>query len=132
MIKKKNAKGFTLIELVIVIVIVGILSAVSVPIYRSYTRKAMASEGRALLASVANAQKVWYAEHSTYTTETGETGLNIQAGTNKYFRDVVISAADNTGWTATTSGVAGEDAEGITLQAVGSNDAAVVITEDGI
>ena len=41
-------KGFTLVELVIVIVIVGILSIVAVPIYRGYTRKAMATEGKAL------------------------------------------------------------------------------------
>jgi prepilin-type N-terminal cleavage/methylation domain-containing protein len=34
-------KGFTLVELVIVIVIVGILSIVAVPIYRGYTRKSM-------------------------------------------------------------------------------------------
>jgi prepilin-type N-terminal cleavage/methylation domain-containing protein len=128
--QKKNVKGFTLIELVIVIVIVGILSAVSVPIYKSYTRKAMASEGRALMAAVANAQKVWYAEHSTYTTVTGAAGLNIDCSTNKYFRSIVINNAGAAQWDATAAGSG--DAAGINVTATGANNAAIIVAETGI
>ena len=58
----KKSKGFTLVELIIVIVIVGILSIVAVPIYRGYTKKAIATEAKALLGSIATAEKVYYAE----------------------------------------------------------------------
>ena len=58
----RKTKGFTLVELVIVIVIVGILSIVAVPIYRGYTRKAMATEGKALLGAIQTAQKIYFAE----------------------------------------------------------------------
>ena len=49
---KKHSKGFTLIELIIVIVIVGILALVSVPIYNGYVKNARSSEGRALVGAV--------------------------------------------------------------------------------
>ena len=55
----KKSKGFTLVELIIVIVIVGILSIVTVPIYRGYTKKAIATEAKALLGSIATAEKVY-------------------------------------------------------------------------
>ena len=48
----KAKKGFTLVELVIVIVIVGILSVISVPIYRGYVEKAIMTEGKVLINAI--------------------------------------------------------------------------------
>jgi len=83
-----NKKGFTLVELVIVIVIVGILTIVAVPIYRGYTRRAMATEGRALLGSVATSQRVHYAEHGAWLTVTETSfseALDVDARGNRFF-----------------------------------------------
>lgn len=55
----KNKKGFTLIELIIVIVIIGILSTVSVPIYRKYITEATMTEGYTLLGAVARAEIIY-------------------------------------------------------------------------
>jgi type IV pilus assembly protein PilA len=68
--KQKNLvqKGFTLVELMIVIVIVGILSAVALPNFLSQTSKAKATEAKTLAASaIKEAQVAW--------TESGATGL---------------------------------------------------------
>lgn len=59
---QKNKAGFTLVELIIVIVIVGILSIVAVPIYRGYTLKSKMTEGKSLTGSIITAQRVYYAE----------------------------------------------------------------------
>lgn len=117
----KRAKGFTLVELVIVIVIVGILSIVAVPIYRGYTRKAMASEGKALLGTIQTSEKVYFAEYAAFRSSTAnasiDTDLDVDARANKYFKTFTISANANTGtdaaYTATTVGTGG--ASGITL-----------------
>ncbi len=118
----KRAKGFTLVELVIVIVIVGILSIVAVPIYRGYTRKAMGTEAKSLLGSIQTAQKVYYAENSVFKTVTGPTSfdeeLDVDARSNKYFTGFTVTASnegDNISFTAETTGNAGSPAAGISM-----------------
>jgi len=49
---KKIQQGFTLIELMIVVAIIGILAAIAIPAYQDYTARAQASEGMTLLAGL--------------------------------------------------------------------------------
>ena len=84
----KNKKGFTLVELVIVIVIVGILSVISVPIYRGYVEKAMMTEGKVLIGAIAKSELAYSVEHGyflnvDYTNYSRE--LDIDTSANKYF-----------------------------------------------
>ena len=107
----KRAKGFTLVELVIVIVIVGILSIVAVPIYRGYTRKAMASEGKALLGTIQTSERVIFAETAQFLqraiANTGiDTELDVDARANKYFKTFSVSANANAGTQAAFTAVA--------------------------
>jgi len=122
----KKSKGFTLVELIIVIVIVGILSIVAVPIYRGYTKKAIATEAKALLGSIATAQRVYYAEFGNYyavpSSTTYDQILDIDARSNKYFDAYrVDTGVTGTGLTATNSfistvlGKVGSPAEFITI-----------------
>jgi len=65
--KSGKTHGFTLIELMIVVVIVGILAAVALGMYRGYTRKAMATEAEAGLGTIATSLRVIYAQYEDHT-----------------------------------------------------------------
>ena len=57
--KRKTNKGFTLIELMIVVAIIGILAAVALPTYQDYTTRAKVTEG----LSLANTLKTMVSEY---------------------------------------------------------------------
>ena len=85
---KENKKGFTLVELVIVIVIVGILSAISVPVYRGYVEKAVMAEGKTLLGAIAKAELAYHVQHKRFvainkTQASKKLGVDARGG--KYF-----------------------------------------------
>ena len=65
---KINSKGFTLIELMIVVGIVAILVALALPSYSQYIRKANRGEAQQLLLNYANNQEIWRANDSDYAT----------------------------------------------------------------
>ena len=95
-------KGFTLVELVIVIIIVGILSIVAVPIYKGYTDRAKESEGKALLGSINTSQKVYFAEHNAFygpveTATDNIKDLSIDARANKYYRTFTLAVSNVAG-----------------------------------
>jgi len=98
-------KGFTLIELMVVIIIVGILAAVAVPTMRMNVRRAQGTEGIAILGTIRTAQRIYFAEHGVYASNTsggGETSvvmalLNLTAadlGGQYYGGDDLFSRLD--------------------------------------
>lgn len=128
----KKIKGFTLVELVIVIIIVGILSIVAVPIYRGYTRKAMATEGKALLGTVQTAEKLYFTEYANFKsvdTTSFDSGMDVDARANRYFTSFTVNASGNN-FTAMTSGNAG--ASGISLTVAAGKTSTPVWTDSGL
>ena len=65
---KKVQQGFTLIELMIVVAIIGILAAVAIPSYQDYTKRAHVSEGMALAGAAKTGVAEYYSSEGTYPT----------------------------------------------------------------
>jgi len=63
--KQSVQKGFTLIELMIVVAIIGILAAIAIPAYTDYTIKSRVSEGASLVGSAKTAMEVYWSENGT-------------------------------------------------------------------
>jgi type IV pilus assembly protein PilE len=74
--RMRRTGGFTLIEVMIVVAIISILSAIAWPSYNSYMRRAHRSEAQQLLASIANRQAQFLLDSRMYTNVIGATGLN--------------------------------------------------------
>jgi type IV pilus assembly protein PilE len=60
--------GFTLVELIMVIAVIGILMAIAIPSYNSSTTKARRADGQTALMDVMVRQERFYTENNTYTT----------------------------------------------------------------
>ena len=106
----KKHQGFTLVELVIVIIIVGILSLVAIPIYKKYVQEAKITEAKAFLSAAYNAQRLYYLEHGFYygmvvgDYRYYDTVLGIDARNNKYFTDFTTATSSlwPAGWVIRT------------------------------
>jgi len=64
----RNRKGFTLIELMIVVAIIGILAAIAIPNFLRFQAKSKQSEAKELLSTVYTAETAYFAEQNTYGT----------------------------------------------------------------
>jgi prepilin-type N-terminal cleavage/methylation domain-containing protein len=96
----KNNKGFTRIELLIVMLILGILSISALPIYKEYVKKSIVSEGKALLALAHSAEKIYYEEFGDFYEITipvsYDAVLDIDARNNKTFKTYNVRVSNNT------------------------------------
>lgn len=62
----KKQKGFTLIELMIVVAIIGVLSAIAVPAYKDYVKKSEGATALATMKSLITSAELWYQEKGSF------------------------------------------------------------------
>ncbi len=101
--KAKGQKGFTLVELAIVIVIIGVLASFGVPRFRDAVERSKAGEALNYLSAIRSAQERYHAREGTYAEDV--TTLDVSIPSAKYFTVGTI-AAGSTGdledsWTLT-------------------------------
>lgn len=97
-------KGFTLIELMIVVAIIGILAAIAIPNFMAYQCKAKQSEAKSNLGNILTMEEAYFAEHDTYSS-LANIGFTTK-GTTRYAYTVVAAA---TNFTSTATGNVDDD-----------------------
>ena len=94
---KQIQKGFTLIELMIVVAIIGILAAIAVPAYQDYIARAQVSEAVSLLGSAKTGLAEYFADKGFWPS----TPSDVMASTTGKYTDMIT--APNTGTISGTS-----------------------------
>lgn len=91
---KNMQKGFTLIELMIVVAIIAILAAIAIPAYQNYLIRAQVSEGAVLTDGAKTALSEYYSNHGSFATTAASVGLPSAASiTGKYVASVDVGTA---------------------------------------
>ena len=75
--RPRVGRGFSLLELMIVIVIIGILASVAIPSYQEYNRKANRSAAQQVMLNIVQREEQYLLDARAYTTALNSTGLNI-------------------------------------------------------
>lgn len=108
MLSSKETTGFTLIELMIAIAIIGLLASIALPSYQQYVENTRRSEAQAVMAEASLALEQWYSRSYTYVGFTGFT-QSPETGNADYNLTYNLTA---TTYTMTATPVAGGSQSG--------------------
>jgi len=121
----KSTRGFSLIELMIVVMIVGVLMAISIPMYRDYVLRSHRTDAHSALLDIASRQERFVAQRNTYATTAqlspaAGLGLGRTASSEGYYEMSVAPCAGGTiaacyVLTATATGEQANDTECATI-----------------
>ncbi len=112
----KKSDGFTLIEVMIVVIIVGILASIALPSYRSYVRRGKIQEATTNLSTARIKMEQFFQDNRTYVNYVDASCVPVPPITtaiissNKYFTYSCVSAAAT--YTITATGNASQDMSG--------------------
>jgi prepilin-type N-terminal cleavage/methylation domain-containing protein len=105
---KMKRKGFTLVEVLIVVIIIGILAAIGIPQFAASIEKAKGGEARAGLGHIQTGEKVYFAENEFYTANIDELDITLS---EKYWNfEIEVTGTNSTEYLATANRIGGTHA----------------------
>lgn len=79
-----NKSGFTLIELMIVVTIIGLLSAIAIPIFLSYEAKTKQTEAKVNLGSIGTSEMAYFSENNRFSEDLPSIGFSVSIKAKYY------------------------------------------------
>ena len=81
---RKSQAGFSLIELMVVVAIIGILAAIGIPQYAKFQARARQSEAKGALSAVFSAEQSYFGEWNSFSVDMGNVGFGVQGQNLRY------------------------------------------------
>ena len=138
-LQKKNRRGFTMIELMVVVVIVGVLASIAIPIYGKYIKNARLTEATGKIGDIVTGAKSWAIENTNASGAPiwpSAAGGVVDLTSTQCFSYAITAGggavATTTAFTLTATGLAGNKMAGVTVAVtipnINSNGNAPVVT----
>ncbi|PTQ67679.1 type IV pilin protein [Pseudomonas sp. GV071] len=129
----KNARtmqGYTLVELMLVVTVIGILAAIVYPNYQEYVMRSNRTEGQALLNDAAARQERYFAQNNAYADTSAKLGLASDQSPNKLYTLSISNVAAGTSAYTLTVTPARTDAKcgNLTINQAGTKGTSVTTT----
>ena len=94
--RSRHTSAFTLIELMVVVIVIGVLAAAAAPIYRFATNRAYGSEGKATVGTMRKSEMTLHVENDTFIFGTSEDSPSI-------LEKLGVDVSTNSWWTTTNA-----------------------------
>jgi type IV pilus assembly protein PilE len=91
-----RAKGFTLIEMLIVVAIVAILAAIAYPAYQNYVQRTRRADGKELAMRIASAEERFFTNFNSYSDDFDKLGVNSTSEKLYYTAAIALGNANQT------------------------------------
>lgn len=115
------SKGFTLIEVMIVVIILGVLAAIAIPQYQDYVLRSNRTEGKALLTEAATRQERYFTQNNSYADTVAKLGYASANSQNNLYTLAIALSNDDTSFTLTATPI-NQQARDTDCNVLGIND----------
>lgn len=131
---KRRRYGFTLLELLVVMIIVGLLASITLPLYGRFTRRARATEATNVIGEMLTSEWLLFQENAEFSTDLTDLLVTADTASFTYALSDAPTAGDLTAdVTVTATGVGGEPTAGITIVGfINSNGVRDIQPPDGL
>jgi type IV pilus assembly protein PilE len=105
----KRARGFTLVEVMVVVAVIAILASIALPSYNSYLRKARRADAQAALTDIASRQQQYLMDARAYAPDLATLNYTLQDSVTKWYTVAIAVAGPPPSFTVTAAPIAGSD-----------------------
>ncbi len=102
------SRGFSLLEVMIVVVIIGILATLAYPSLEGYLQRSKQTEAKVSLSAIYTAQKIYFATNQTYADSLSKLDVELESGESARYNFTI--SGDSSSFTATARGNLDDDA----------------------